>query len=299
LAAVGLVASAARPTVKADSERWHDGLLCLLLLSSLASHGLQLYPFLYSLLPFMALEGIFAGRGLAWLLQAALETASRDEVKRGSLRLVGARRIMAICLLALAFAGTVRGGLLMVSLGSETNREQHALLDDVAELTQPSDPVYDNSGSYVARPNAYFMPWTDLPIRRIWAEKLIAEVPLAIEESDCVVAIVDDRIHTLPEPLKVYLREHFKPYRGTLLLWGQDYQVSDGHVAGRFRANREGRYRVFPEEISSEGGLTIGGVPIDSSVFHLVEGDHVVAYRGQRDGFRVQWEPRETSLAAR
>lgn len=283
----------------AARARRMTGVLALLLASTFASHALQLYPFLYSLLPFMALEAVFAGRGLvrmaSWI--AGWRQARSETRLHG--RLEPARGAVAVALVGWAVIGVGTGAGLLYSVGAPSNQIQLALLDEIARVSQPGDAVYDNSGSYVARRNAYFLPWTDAPIRAIWAEKLVREVPLAIEASDCVVAVLDERFQSLPEELKLYLHSHFKPYARGVLLWGTDFGTEDGEVDGVFRANRSGRYRIFPPSVAAEGGLSVDGKAVEGEVVELVKGSHPVRYRGQAAGFRLQWMPGDARLAAR
>jgi hypothetical protein len=240
----------------------------------------------------MLIEAIFATRGIVFLLERTglLGGIEIAESSRGALVLWTARALAAV-MLFWSGIGIAHAARVLEGAEAATNESQHQLLTLIERVSDPGDPIYDNSGSYVARPNAYFLPWTDEPIRRIWADKLIREVPTAIEESDCVVAIVDPRFQSLPEALREYLLAHFKPYAGPVLLWGWDFESPTGRVDSTFLANRGGRYRVFPEAIAEEGGLRVDGKAISSVLFELAEGDHEVHYDGRRGGFRLQWAP--------
>lgn len=298
LAAVGLGTTLARRLQRGRFATALDPLWLALLATTFLSHALQRYPFLYSLLPFMAIEAIFAGRGLLALTEAAL--AAAGAMRRGTASFVGVWTGVVVGGAAglLLVAGLWNGIGILATLGQPTNGAQHAVLEEIAALTSPGDPIYDNSGSYVARPNAYFLPWTDAPIRARWGAKLVEEVPLAIDRSDCVVALVDDRFHSLPEPLKAWIGRHFTPHRGPILLWGRDYAPDGGRVEDVFLANRAGHYRVMPAELVEGARLEIGGRPIESPVFALEEGEHALVYDGPHAGFRLQWAPTPPVSAA-
>lgn len=268
-----------------------DLVLAAMVATAFASHAIQLYPFLYSLLPFMALEAIFAGRGLVRLVGwiAVWPNATAAPL----------RRLLAVGLTGWTAIGVAMAAILLHGLGAPSKQGQRALFDEIARVSGPGDPIYDNSGSYVARPSAYFLPWTDAPIRARWAEKLVREVPEAIEASECVVAVIDERFGGLPPALQGYLQAHFKPWAGNVLLWGADFPVAGGALDAVFTANRSGTYRILPPEVAKGGGLVIDGRPVSGDVVELARGPHAVAYRGQAEGFRLQWLPGDRRLAAR
>ncbi|MFO0688469.1 MAG: glycosyltransferase family 39 protein [Myxococcota bacterium] len=278
-------ASADRAAARA---RRMDLVLAAMLATAFASHAIQLYPFLYSLLPFMALEAIFAGRGLVGIVRWIAVWPAAP-----------LRRLVAVGLAGWSAIGIAMGAALLAALGAPSNQGQRALFDEIERVSGPGDAIYDNSGSYVARRSAYFLPWTDAPIRALWAEKLVQEVPRAIEASECVVAVVDERFGGLPPALQGYLQAHFKPWSGSVLLWGADFAVRDGAVEGEFVANRSGTYRIQPAEVATSGGLSIDGRPVSGEVVELARGSHAVAYRGNSEGFRLQWLPGDRRLAAR
>lgn len=280
-------------------ERRMTGVLALLLASSFASHALQLYPFLYSLLPLMAIEAVFAGRGLVRMTSWISRGQRTGAEAHLATRLESVRRPLAVGLVGWAAVGAARSVALLYAIGAPTNQSQLALLDQIERVSRPGDAIYDNSGSYVSRPNAYFMPWTDAPMRTLWATKLVREVPLAIEASDCVVAVLDERFHSLPDELKFYLRSHFTPTTNGVLLWGADFKTEQGVVDGVFEANRSGRYRIFPSTLPGGGTLSLDGTTVSGDVLELTEGNHEVRYRGSAEGFRLQWSPEDSRPAAR
>lgn len=275
----------------ARRSRRFDLVLASMLATAFASHAIQLYPFLYSLLPFMALEAIFAGRGLV-RIALWIAVGPTAEVPR-------LRRLFAVGLAGFTAIGIATGAALIYRIGAPSNQGQHALFDEIERVSGPGDAVYDNSASYVARRSAYFLPWTDAPIRALWAEKLVREVPLAIEASECVVAVVDDRFGGLPPALQSYVQSHFKPWSGSVLVWGADFAAESGSVEADFVANRSGTYRVLPAEVAVSGGLLIDGRPVEGDVVDLARGSHSVRYQGDSGGFRLQWLPGVRRLAAR
>lgn len=275
----------------APRARRMDLVLAAMLATAFASHAIQLYPFLYSLLPFMALEAIFAGRGLVRIARWIAIWPTAD--------VAPLRRLLAVGLAGWTAIGAATGAALLYGIGAPSNQAQRALFDEIARVSGPGDAVYDNSGSYVARRSAYFLPWTDAPIRALWAEKLVREVPRAIEASECVVAVVDERFGGLPPALQSYLQSHFKPWSGSVLLWGADFAAEGGAVDAVFVANRTGAYRVMPAEVAAAGGLSIDGRPVGGEVVELARGSHSIRYRGESEGFRLQWLPGDRRLAAR
>lgn len=257
-----------------DARHDPDLLVVAALGTTFASFALQRAPYPYSLLPFLGVAAILAGRGAAILLHAA-----------SPLLRAGA------AVLLLAVLATQSATLL--TFVSASNRGQLATLARIGELTSAQDAAYDNSGGYVSRPHAYRYFYTDSYLREALAETLAREVPAAILESGAVAHLIDLRFDTLPDSLRDFLRAHFQPLDGDLALWGQRYRVpADGALDAGFLAVRDDRYFVSPADALDRGELTIDGEAVREPVFALGKGAHAIAYRGAPGDIEILWLPR-------
>ena len=175
-----------------------------------------------------------------------------------------------------------------------SNATQLDVLRRIARLTAPTDVAYDNSGSYVTRPHAYFYFYTDAYLRRAGAERLSREVPRALVDSGCVLHMRDLRYEALPEPVRRFLVRHYQPLDGDIALWGQRYLVPrSGRLEGDFLAVRRDRYFVDPPDVLAQGRLTIDGEPMTRRVVELEGGLHDVVYDGPPIAFHLLWLPRD------
>jgi hypothetical protein len=253
-----------------------DLLLVAALVSTFASFALQRAPYPYSLLPFLAVAAIFAGRAVADLLGARTRPAVR-----------AAAALTLLAVLALQSATLAR-------FVSASNAGQLGVLERVGRLTDPTDVAYDNSGGYVARPHAYRYFYTDSFLRESMPDTLVSEVPQAIFDRGAVLHLRDLRFDTLPAALRSFLTQHFQPLDGDIALWGQHLVVpADGRLEATFLAVREDRYFVTPPAALERGSLTIDGVRVREPVFDLAKGAHRIAYEGPPGEIDILWLPRD------
>ena len=166
---------------------------------------------------------------------------------------------------------------------------QYEVLADIGRLTTVSDPVYDNSGSYVARPHVGFRFYTSALDRQVEATELPITVPRAIRSQGCTALLLDARFRGLPPTLIRFLSAHFQPYDADLWLWGQRFSSSLAPVV--FEAVRDADYFVEPETVATGGGFTIDENPVQTPVFHVSRGEHRVQYSGSVRQFSVLWLP--------
>lgn len=277
LGAIGLAATLRDLSRRGRSAlRDPELLLVVAVASTFASFALQRAPYPYSLLPFLALVAIFAARACGLLLATSVARPPR--------LLFG---------LALGTVLALQSATIASFVGS-SNARQLEVLARIAELTAPTDPAYDNSGGYVARPHAYSYFYTDSYLREAAADELVRDVPRAIVDRGAVLHLFDLRFESLPEPVRAFLLRHFQPLDGDVALWGQRYQVpSDGRLEDSFLAVRDDRYFVDPPSALERGTLTIDGAAVRERVFALGRGYHRIEYTGPPGEVSILWLPHD------
>ncbi|MBX5481848.1 MAG: hypothetical protein IRZ16_08415 [Myxococcaceae bacterium] len=245
-------------------------------LSTFASIVLQRAPFPYSFAGFLIILAVFGGRGVGILGRSlwAQGRTARTGVVLG------------------AIAGLIWMGAALSQATSRSNGDQLKVLAQVARLTGPDMPVYDNSGGYVARPHVRYLFYTDALLRRTHAAELTRDVPSELIRSGCVVHLRDLRFDGLPPALKAFLSAHYQPYDGDLFLWGMRIPLHEGTGDLEFIAPRAGRYFVSDEGNPAHANLTVDGAPADPRGFELPAGTHSIHYEGGSGEAYVLWLPR-------
>ena len=274
LAAIGL-AGTARALASEGRRSWRhpDLTLVVALLTTFGSVVLQRAPFPYSHVAFLALVAVFAGRGAAVL---GSWWWARGHAGRASVVLAG---VALLVWHAAALRLHTRYG----------NSAQLEVLATLARLSAPADPVYDNSGSAVARPHVRFLFYTDDYLRRSRARELATEVPVDLLRSGCTVHLVDARLRGLPPPLRAFLARHYLPYDGDLHLWGQ--RIGPGET--RFLAPRRDRYFLSVPPAEQPARLWVDGRTVPPQGFTLDAGVHVVRLEGAAGEAYLLWLPRD------
>ncbi|MEI9941388.1 MAG: hypothetical protein WDO69_29565 [Pseudomonadota bacterium] len=285
LAVLGVLRAVARLKRSAAPLADPDLALLLVLASALFSFGFARAPFPYALLPALGLLCAFVPRGVAVIFGVLRSIPIAPPITWLGLALLA---------LALWLVGPRAGMTEENAKLSPDNGYQYAILAELARLTSPTDPVYDNSGGFVARPHVGFRFYTSALDRQVEAATLPNTVPRAIAEAGCTALLLDARFGGLPPLLIRYLTQHFQPYNADLWLWGQRFSASP--AAASFVAVREADYFVEPEAVATGGGLSIDGQAISSAVFHLRRGAHQVEYAGGVHQFSILWLPRDRQL---
>ena len=255
-------------------------ILVLVLCSALFSFGFARAPFPYALLPGLGMLCAFVPRGCAALLRA---------LRRSPMPKPLLLPATALALFALLFFGPRQGFADAEAKLAPDNAYQYRVLADVGRLTTITDPVYDNSGGYVARPHVGFRFYTSALDRQVEAAELPITVPRALREQGCTALLLDARFRGLPPPLIRFLTLPFQPYNADVWLWGQRF--SSSLAPAEFEAVRDADYFVEPSSVATGGGFVIDGSPVATSVFHLSRGEHRVQYAGAARQFSVLWLP--------
>jgi hypothetical protein len=249
------------------------------LLSSLTfasvSFAMQRAPYGWSLIPTLTFLAMFAARAIGGLA---------DRMTGLPLAKVGIPSLVLLGLFASHWPSQT------LARRKKTNPPQREMLDRIARLTAPTDPVYDNTGRAVARPHVDFVFFTDDTIRRAMADHLDRVVPEEIVSSGTTVAIRDHRDRSLPTGLRGFLDAHFVDVGGDLRLWGKHFDSDD-----TFFATRDALYYVTPAEAAPS--ITVDGAHVHSDVFPLARGEHRIASLA-RVPFTVVWLPRDGSKLA-
>lgn len=196
----------------------------------------------------------------------------------------------------------IRSGLVLAPIAAHDNSHQQRILESANRLIGPQDSFYDNTGTIISRPHAYFYFYTEKSIRIYEAEKLIHEVPEAIEKSGSTIMMVDARYKELPQKLKYYLEENYQNYNGDLRIWGHRYH---GPGEYEFNAILDGEYFVVAapgsayeagfNSIMLAGDISIDGHEVQKQLFGLKKGRHTVAICKQSD-FYILWLPRDRKI---
>ena len=239
--------------------RSSDFLLVFALPLTLLSFAIQRAPFEYSLIPFIGILTIFASRGVVMTLERW--------------------RVATIVLCAYG-----------LSIGAFRSWQSSAPIADLqlqtlrrlGAITSPTDAVYDNSGSYFARPNAWYFFYTDEVLRRRLGNSMTTAVEEALLRSQAPAVMMDLRFNGLPAQLQTFIVEHYQPYCGDIRLWGMRFSPD---ADGRFWAIQSGSYFVYPA-----APLVVDGNRIATTVFHLDAGEHRVS---GPIAFSILWLPRD------
>ena len=261
------------------------------LLTAFLSFALQRAPWGYSMIPFLGFLSLFAARGFVEGLVLLL----------GRVRPPNARKVLIGAAGAFLAASFIRSGLVMSPIAARDNTHQRRVLESANRLIGTEDSFYDNTGTIVSRPHAYFYFYTEKSIRVFKAEKLVLEVPAAIEKTGTTIMMVDARYNGLPQKLKSYLEENFQNYNGDLRIWGRRY-----HGLGEYEFNAilDGEYFIVPGPGSPEAGfnsiiaageIRIDGHEVQKQIFGLKKGLHKVIIYKQSD-FYILWLPRDRKI---
>ena len=186
-------------------------------------------------------------------------------------------------------------------LSEPQNEYQLRVLAKIGELTSPDDTIYDNTGTFVARPHAYFFYYTFASIWNFHEEMLKTEIPEALEDSQAVMVLIDSRYRSLPKSLKRYIKRHYQPYNGDMWIAGMSFDAKDKSEKpdgspGKFFAVTKGEYFVYPPDALDSGTLRIDGKAVANPYFKLKAGKHAFVYKGPQRAFSILWRPRNGEL---
>lgn len=257
-----------------------DLVLVLVLASSLFSFYFARAPFPYALLPGLGMLAVFVPRAFT----AIFALLRRVPVSPS----VFALEVALLCLV-LGLLGPRDGFQRSEQKLETTNAYQYRELAALERLTSATDPVYDNSGSFVSRPHVGFRFYTSALDRQEEAGTLPVKVPQMIRELGCTAMLVDARFSGLPPALRRFFAQHYQPYDGDIWLWGQRF--SNGGGAASFEAVRDADYFVEPEGVVTSGGLSVDGAVVSAPIFHLSRGVHRFEYAGTERQYAVAWLP--------
>jgi hypothetical protein len=263
-----------------------DVLLLACAVTTGLSYFMQQAPYGWSLIAPLAFVALLAARGLGEVVQYALATSAPD------------RRQLGIAVIGIGIAcATVPLSTWEMLKTRRLRARQETMLANVARLTAPTDPAYDNTGYYVARPHAHFFFWTDQSARIVHRERLIREVPSAILQGGVTLRIRDRRDLELPPGLQAFLNDHFVCVLGDVCLWGHTYSGLSRKPAP-FTAVRDAEYYVTPSSAVSGGQLQIDGRPVGQATFHLTRGQHEISWSGTSPAPQLSllWLPRSREL---
>jgi len=282
-AAVGVAATVRRLAGRADAGRHPDLLLLASLPATFVSFAWQTAAYLYSLVPFTLVLGIFAARGLVAATDWSLATARRQ---RGG--------VFVAVALALLFAGELRrAGDGLRRLLVPDNSQQIRVLGRLGAMTDPEDAVFHPFGGQISRPAVHYFYFLEPATRLLEEERLRRElVPAMIEHRVTVYLHDRDLFPRLVPELQAYLLGHFLPYDETIWVWGRRYAAGpSAAVEGDFVARRDGRHFVWPPAAAAD--LLLDGRPAGGPIFDLAAGRHRVAYDGGLGEIFILWLPRD------
>jgi hypothetical protein len=262
------------------------------LLAAFLSFCLQRAPWGYSMIPFLGFLCLFVARGFSEALSLLLGLVRRSATRR---ILLGAAGVFLV-------GAFLRSGIVMTPFLMRPNSYQLYVLNLANQLMDRADSFYDNTGTIVSRPHAYFYFYTEKSIRGFEGEQLIREVPKAIEGTGSVVMMVDARYYGLPEPLKEYLDENFQSFNGDLRIWGHGYPGAGDH---EFQAILDGEYFMAPAagpadearlaSARAQGAIKIDGISVQDQKFRLAKGRHKI-HSSSPCPFYILWLPRNHKM---
>lgn len=258
-------------------------LLALLALSAV-SLAIQKAPYRYSQIPVAVAISMLAAVGLNQLYEII------KALQPGRLRSF----LVLGCSLALA-EFVVANIWSEAALARRGNGGQLETLRLLANISNSSDCVYDNSGGAIARPHAHDQFYqTDNVMRGIWGDRIQSEIPVAIRDRGCALMLEDTRTKNLPPQLRAFLAESYYSYTDDISVWGKSFasQDSAGH-SDSFFAVASGNYFVWPLEAATRMSVAIDGAELKSQTFTLEKGDHAVQFNGA-GSFYILWLPRNT-----
>lgn len=290
-AAVGVVATVRRgpgPTRRADL------LLLGALVTTFASFVWQSAPYLYSLVPFTVVAGIFAARGMVetgrWIVRTP--------------RLAGGARVFVLALLALLALGQVRRtDFAFAKIAADDNGVYRQRLARLGEMTKADQAVFHVWGGQVSRPSVHYFFFLEAVTMKLQEARLRAELVPAMIEKGVTVYLHHDLFPRLVPELRRYLLDNFLPYDEGLWVWGRRFgerpdrpgaDDTPGDFGGPFVAVRDGRYFLWPlEALESGGELLIDGRPATSPIVTLQTGPYEIAYRGRAREIFLMWLPED------
>lgn len=264
----------------------------LLLLTSLVttffSFSLQRAPWDYSMLPFIGILTIYSTRGIGLLIEFF-------KYKAGSL----SKTIFFILFSFLLLLFLLIFYYNFVDKLEKNNIYQLDTLNLINKITKNRDVFYDNSGSFVSRPHAYFYFYTEASIRKFQADKLINEIPSTLEEKGVMAVIRDKRFDSLPSPLKSYIFNNYQPYNGDILLWGKKLK-SPGQLKVKIIADdqyfiaikKHDLQRENQSESDSKLKILINGKEIEGQKIFLTKSLHTFEIEGYEGPIYLLWLPR-------
>lgn len=263
-----------------------DWLLLGALGTTLASFVWQSAAYLYSLIPFTVVLVVFTARGLVATVRAGTHRGVGGVGGVGP----GIFAVVLLGLVLLVEAGRSRGALEKLLL--DTNEAQHDLLDRVAVLTRPDEPVYNIAGGQVARPSVHYFYFFEAVVRRLKHDVFAEEIPRALVEKGTVAYMPGERFGRLPLPLRSFLLENFQPRDRDLWFWGRRYRLpATGALETTFTASRDGRYFVWPLDAPVRGELEVDGRAVDGPIVELSAGGHDLRFRGSLPELFFVWLP--------
>jgi len=257
---------------------------------------LQQAAYAYSLIYLLPFIGIFAARGVV-LLAFGLKELQAHPLFNQMSQVQVARKILLLLLSGYLAHYTFQTHERLKRVERKTNKYQNYTFHLLEQVVDRNAHIYDNSGYYITHPHAYFFHFTDRFIRSRFPDKLIKEVPKAIEKKGCTVMIEDIRFRELPEPLRRYLLKHFQPYTKRIRLWGQSYQWRQEHsLKHSFHAVRKGSYFISPPSFWQRRELYIQGKKIETPSFELPKGPVEFEVKGQPMDFYILWLPKNKEI---
>ena len=264
------------------TERRTNLLLLASLVSTLLSFAWQTAPYLYSLIPFSLVAGIFAARGIGIGFRGLSRLGVRHAF--GSFGTV-----LLVLLLGVELSRTRDA---FKKLRSSDNSAQRQTLRLLGELTDPADPVFHVWGGQISRPAVHYFFFQEAVTMVVEDERLQREMVPAMLSSGATTYFHQELFPRLVPQLRQYLLHNFLPYNEELWFFGRRYpKEAESGIAGELVAVREDEYFVWPPEAAASGALRIDGKVVESPVFRLQAGRHQVDYSGEIDQLYVVWLP--------
>ena len=250
------------------------GVLLAPTMASVAILAMPSTPAVYqhAWLPLHPVVAIYASLALATLAEWARRAPSRGRI--------------AAATLAIVVAIVIPAGESLIFAVRNRNASDLSLMRAQLRLACPGEPVLDGTALHVFRPAAYRHGALVRGVREWVARGHIAEEVLAddMRAARAPVAHVDFRIRGMIGPVADFLRRHYVPGPGRLLVVGADVAASTDGGRVVIDALRPGPYLL---SFGPELGVRLDGRPAQRGWVDLAAGRHEVTWQGRGGAIRL------------
>jgi hypothetical protein len=170
-------------------------------------------PYAQSALLFVPILAIYAAEALRKSIDGMMMPHPNLDIERGKLFKVRAKNLLFFTA-AIATGLVIPATMLLLKARpfTRTNADQFERMEYVLTRTRPTDVIFDGKSAYIFRPQAYFYSALfQAIVWRIQRGDIKQDIPQSLIRTNCRVVIYDERVSTLPEPVQLFLKDHYEP----------------------------------------------------------------------------------------